>query len=100
MEISFDGHVAPATCECHKGKFFVFVHLIHPTGMRLLIGSKEFDSEKEAEDNLDAFTMEKADEQLRVFGLKKDEAKKITITNGIEMVPEIKLSRESNPNLH
>lgn len=100
MEISFDGHVAPATCQCHEGKFFVFVHLIHPSGMRLLIGSKEFETEKEAEDNLDAFTMEKAEEQLKVFGLKKDDAKKVTIARDQVIIPEIRLSKESNPNLH
>lgn len=101
MEIAFAGEVHPASCDCHKGQFFVFVFELCPYRGRRLIGTKDFKTEADANSAMHETVMSFANEVLSRMGLKHDQAKEIKVRHGEDAdKAEMKYRRENNQNLH
>ncbi len=100
-QVGFSGEVHKASCACHQGKFFVAVFCIRPGIDRTPCGFVMFDSEAEAEKNMESVVRQRASEVIDEMGLSIDQAKSITVTHGEAAVQaEQRVHNEANPYLH
>lgn len=101
MEIAFAGEVHAATCDCHKGQFFIYVFELCPYRGRRVIGTKEFATEAQAESAMHETVMAFANEVLERMGLKPDQAKQVKVRHGGDAdKAEMQFRRENNQKLH
>lgn len=98
-EIGFAGEVQKALCDCHAGKWFVYVFNIgQHTGAMIPIGSEVFDTEQEAEFNIEATVRKHAKILLDSMGVDINDATKVRIEKQPHtMTDQDKFYRENSP---
>ena len=63
----FGGFIEPARCECHKGQFSLVVGRME-NGVMMMIGNRNFKTQKEAEDKFESTVKEISFAWLKLNG--------------------------------
>lgn len=100
-QIGFFGEVLEASCDCHKGQFFIVVFVVDPILGRQLIADKPFKTEKEANENVADFVKSVSVKFMASLGIKTEDVVKIEELHGKDAFKrETSFVNENNPNLH
>lgn len=104
FEVAFMGEIQPANCECHKGKFFCVVYVVHGSKPPQHVANIAFDTSEECEREMPNVMKKVAEEILGAAGLKPENANAFTRGFGDDAEKLLKdfqaRQRSSNPNLH
>jgi hypothetical protein len=99
VEIGFLSGIGQATCKCHAGLWAITVWMVQPGKADTPVGQKHFATEKECDDNVEAFTKQIAEDHLNKMGVTIET--ETPVMHGDEALKTLKdFKKNNNPNLH